>query len=115
MEPCGKRFLRRPAVAAGVSKTAPYRHFADKRDLLLTLAAHGFRLFADALETALGAAVQPLERKEPVDGIRALTRAYLAFARSRPALYRLMFSRLGYSLHSESCRMHSQRAIGTLL
>ena len=98
--------LRGLAEAAGVSKTAPYRHFASKRDLLTSLAAEGFREFADRLEKAAAA--------EPLAGVRALSRAYLDFARARPALYRLMFSPLGYSLHSEACRLNSERALSVL-
>ncbi len=106
--------LRGLAARTGVSKTAPYRHFADKRDLLTALAAEGFRQLADAMETAL-AAPDPAERGRSTDEIRSLFRAYLAFARSRPALYRLMLSRLGFSLHSESCRLNSERAFGCLV
>ena len=51
---------------------------------------------------------------DPLSGVRALSEAYLSFAKERPALYRLMFSRLGYSLHSESCRLNSERALATL-
>jgi AcrR family transcriptional regulator len=105
--------LRSLAEAAGVSKTAPYRHFADKRDLLVSLAAEGFRRFADLLEGAV-AALPPVESANPLSGIHALSRAYVEFAQSQPALYRLMFSRLGYSLHSEACRLNSARAFGVL-
>ncbi len=98
--------LRGLAGSAGVSKTAPYRHFADKRDLLVSLAADGFRMLAETLE-----AVRP---EQNPSGIRALFRAYVEFARARPALYRLMFSRLGYELHSEACRRNSQRALACL-
>jgi AcrR family transcriptional regulator len=105
--------LRGLAEAAGVSKTAPYRHFADKRDLLVTLAAEGFRRLADLLEAAL-ASVPPVVQADSLAGIRTLSRAYIEFAQAQPALYRLMFSRLGYSLHSEACRLNSARAFGTL-
>jgi AcrR family transcriptional regulator len=107
--------LRRLADTAGVSKTAPYRHFKDKRDLLLTIAGEGFRLLADAFESARAAV--PSARSEPAStkGLRALMHAYVAFARARPALYRLMFSPMGYSLHSENCRIQSERAIGMLI
>jgi AcrR family transcriptional regulator len=105
--------LRGLAIATGVSKTAPYRHFSDKRDLLITLAAEGFRRFADALEGAV-AALPHLEAADSLAGIRSLHRAYIDFAQSQPALYRLMFSQLGYSLHSEACRVNSMRAFGIL-
>lgn len=110
--------LRGLAASAGVSKTAPYRDFADKRELLVTLAAEGFRTLADRLEAALAEEAAPAEGAVSPDaaaGIRSLFRAYLDFARSRPALYRLMLSRLGYSLHSESCRINSMRAFNCLV
>ena len=105
--------LRGLAEAAGVSKTAPYRHFAGKRDLLVALAAEGFRKFADMLEGAV-AAIPPAEPADSLAGIRSLSRAYMDFAQAQPALYRLMFSKLGYSLHSEACRLNSARAFGIL-
>lgn len=105
--------LRALAAGAGVSKTAPYRHFADKHELLMTLAAEGFGRLADLLEAALA---EPGE--SPTDataGVRALSNAYVQFAQARPALYKLMFSRLGFSLHSEKCRINSQRALSCLV
>ena len=112
--------LRGLAASVGVSKTAPYRHFSDKRELLMTLAAEGFGALADALEAALaGMEVASSgtggSRASATAGLRVLFRAYLEFATSRPALYRLMFSRLGFSLHSEKCRINSERALGFLV
>jgi len=106
--------LRGLAASAGVSKTAPYRHFADKRELLMTLAAEGFGALADALEASLSGVA---DRASPgaTAAIRALFRAYFEFARSRPALYKLMFSGLGFSLHSETCRINSERALACLV
>src|SRR5271157_2699737 len=105
--------LRKLAESAGVSKTAPYRHFADKQELLTTIAAEGFAILADRLAAALPDRTEE-ETASPGAGIRLLFRAYLDFARERPALYRLMFSRLGFSLHSDACRVNSERALGYL-
>ena len=109
--------LRHLAETAGVSKTAPYRHFADKRDLLVTLAADGFRLLAEKLEGVLPppAASAETPSADPRESLRALFRAYMDFARERPALYKLMISRLGFELHSEACRLNSERALGCLI
>jgi len=107
--------LRRLAETAGVSKTAPYRHFADKRDLLVTIAAEGFRLLAEKLEAAPPAPSPPAPDGDALEGIRTLCRAYVEFARERPVLYKLMISRLGYELHSEACRLNSERALGCLV
>jgi AcrR family transcriptional regulator len=102
--------LRKMAVSVGVSKTAPYRHFADKRDLLVAVAADGFRLLAEKLES-----VPATENGSPLDGIKLLFRAYVDFARDRPSLYKLMISKLGFELHSEACRLNSERALGCLI
>jgi AcrR family transcriptional regulator len=78
--------LRELAVSLGVSRAAPYRHFADRRALLAALAAGGF----DALAA--------IYRKAGVTGktsqlrLAASGRAYLAFAEERPQLFRLMFA-----------------------
>ncbi len=106
--------LRKLAESAGVSKTAPYRHFADKRELLVTIAADGFRLLAEKLEAAVPVHAEAEGTAGPQEGIRSLFRAYMEFARERPALYKLMFSRLGFELHSEACRINSERALGCL-
>jgi AcrR family transcriptional regulator len=107
--------LRKLAETAGVSKTAPYRHFADKRELLVAIAADGFRLLAEKLESVPPEEVGQAGAGDAVSGIRSLFRAYVEFARERPALYKLMISRLGYELHSEACRLNSERALGTLV
>jgi AcrR family transcriptional regulator len=101
--------LRALAKAAGVSPNAPYRHFADKDELMGALAAEGFEQFADVIAGA-GAPTDAA-----LDVLKAQGLAYLNFATSRPALYRLMFSPLGYSLHSQACQNHSERAFGTLV
>jgi AcrR family transcriptional regulator len=71
--------------AAGVSQTAPYRHFADRRSLVAAVAQAGF--------ARLGAAVgRAVEHGAP--GVPALRRgmaAYVTFARDHPAEYRVMF------------------------
>ncbi|MGW4633857.1 TetR/AcrR family transcriptional regulator [Nocardia sp. NPDC004415] len=76
--------LRAVARAAGVSPTAPYRHFADRDALESALAAQGLRdLKADLLEgRQLPSA--------PAD-LGDFAVAYVEFALRRPALFRLMF------------------------
>lgn len=77
--------LRAVARAAGVSAMAPYRHFRDKAALLGAVAMAGF----DDLRTALLTAdAQPDARAALI----AQGEAYIAFARQRPALFRLMFA-----------------------
>jgi AcrR family transcriptional regulator len=78
--------LRELAASLGVSRGAPYRHFADRRSLLAALAAEGF----DAL-TATYRGVIAAE-KTPQARLASSGRAYFAFAAARPQLFRLMFT-----------------------
>ena len=75
--------LRAVARRAGVSHAAPYKHFADRHALKAGVAERGF--------AALGTAMQ--EAAKTADGrpLKAIGRAYVAFALARPARYRLMF------------------------
>jgi AcrR family transcriptional regulator len=77
--------LRAAARRAGVSAMAPYRHFADKEDLLAAVAESGFRELVGRLTAAASAAADPRA------GLQALGVAYVLFAREEPSLFRLMF------------------------
>jgi AcrR family transcriptional regulator len=77
--------LRAAARAAGVSHAAPANHFGDLTGLLSELAAVGFTRFSAMLATARATgAGWP-------SGARAMGHAYVAFARSHPNLFLLMF------------------------
>lgn len=76
--------LRAVARAAGVSAMAPYRHFADKSALLAAVADRGFAALHDCLAAADS-------DPEPRAALLAQGLAYVAFARARPTLFRLMF------------------------
>ena len=76
--------LRAVARAAGVSQTAPYRHFADRRALMGAIAADGFR----ELHRAMGEAMAQGGGRQ---GLKGVAFAYVRFAQANPALYRVMF------------------------
>jgi AcrR family transcriptional regulator len=78
--------LRELAASLGVSRAAPYRHFADRRALLAALAVEGFDGLTAIYRKANGTG------KTPETRLAASGRAYLAFAADRPQLFRLMFS-----------------------
>ena len=48
--------LRALATQAGVSSGAPYHHFADRNDLLATIALQGFELLGQAMVSRRDAA-----------------------------------------------------------
>lgn len=78
--------LREIGARLGVSRTALYRHFADKRALLSAVATEGFH----ALREALVSAWEDGGRGE--DAFRAMGVAYVRFALANPPHYRVMFS-----------------------
>jgi len=72
----------------GVSRAAPYRHFADKGALLIAVAAAGFQRLNDRL--------QSVDADTPRSGVERLGRmgeAYVRFALENPAHYRLMYGK----------------------
>lgn len=79
--------LRKLAARVGVSHAAPEHHFPTLRHLLTALATEGFRLFAASMRSAMAEAAD-----DPAEQLRAASRGYLAFATSRPHLFRLMFT-----------------------
>jgi len=86
--------LREAARRAGVSQTAPYRHFENKQALLAAVAGDGFQML---LEDLKGAGV-PYE-DDPAEAITAMGAAYIRFAMEQPARFRLMFGRDILSRH----------------
>ncbi|MEM7220739.1 MAG: TetR/AcrR family transcriptional regulator [Pseudomonadota bacterium] len=77
--------LRALARAAGVSQSAPYRHFPSKRCLLAALATEGFGRLERQIGTAL-AGHDDLEAR-----FLAMGTAYVQFAVANPTHYHLMF------------------------
>ncbi len=78
--------LRALAREIGVSQTAPYRHFADKGELLAAMATHGYRSLLAALREAGEAAADC-----PREQLAAFARAYVDYAADNPQLFKLMF------------------------
>lgn len=79
--------LRAVGDRAGVSRSAPYRHFRDKDHLLATLALAGFT----ALNAEIAASVEASDGT-PMEVLRQGCAAYVRFGLAAPAYYRLMFS-----------------------
>jgi AcrR family transcriptional regulator len=94
--------IRELARRAGVSHNAPYKHFADKRDLLAAVSAEGFRLLATRMAAA------PKRRSTPRARVSAMARGYVRQGIENPALYRLMFG--GYLTGPEEDRPAIERA-----
>ncbi len=88
--------LRAVGTLAGVSRTAPYRHFADKAELLATMSA---RILGD-LTRQVRAAYS--EQDSPEERLRTFYESYIRFALDHPEEYRLLFAgELKSSKHPE--------------
>ncbi|HWO12359.1 MAG TPA: TetR/AcrR family transcriptional regulator [Polyangiaceae bacterium] len=77
--------LRAVGEELGVSRSALYRHFADKSALLTAVASEGFRM----LRSELSAAWQGAGKGRA--GFEAMASAYVRFAVQNPWHYRVMF------------------------
>jgi AcrR family transcriptional regulator len=77
--------LREIGARLGVSRTALYRHFADKRALLAAVATEGFRTLRQQLVTAWE------EGSRGRAAFDAMGVAYVRFAVANPSHYRVMF------------------------
>jgi AcrR family transcriptional regulator len=70
----------------GVSAAAPYRHFADRDDLLAAIAVRSLQVFGDLVAAEAGAALDPPHR------LAAMTRAYVRFAAEQRPLFEVLYS-----------------------
>jgi AcrR family transcriptional regulator len=77
--------LREIGARVGVSRTALYRHFADKRALLAVVATEGFRTLRQELVAAWDDG-----GRTPV-AFEAMGVAYVGFSVANPSHYRVMF------------------------
>lgn len=80
--------MRGLANRVGVSRGAPYRHFADKASLLTAVAEDGFRRLKQKMTEAI-------KKDDPLQDFYAIGVAYIHFALENPTHYRLMFGAEG--------------------
>lgn len=77
--------LRSIARIAGVSQTAPYRHFDDKNHLLVAMAQETHLMLADAFRQAINS------EQDALHNIYNIGLSYVQFARTNPDRYKLIF------------------------
>jgi AcrR family transcriptional regulator len=93
---CGLRLIQEKGIRAltlreigtrlGVSRSAAYRHFADKAALLSSISEAGFIEFGNALETAKFSTSDDFRSR-----LQAMGAAYLQFASEHRAHFEVMF------------------------
>jgi len=77
--------LRTVGERLGVSRSALYRHFADKQSLLATVGKEGFRKLRQTTTDAWE------QNGRGRAGFQAMGKAYVQFAVAHPSHYRVMF------------------------
>jgi AcrR family transcriptional regulator len=77
--------LRTVGEKLGVSRSALYRHFADKQALLSAVGCEGFRMLRQAIADAWES------HGHGTTGFNAMAEAYVQFAVAHPSHYRVMF------------------------
>jgi AcrR family transcriptional regulator len=82
----GSLTLRELARRLGVTHTAPYAHFTDKKALLEVVADAGFARLTERIQAARATT------NDPAAAMEAMGLAYIAFARENANWYRLMFT-----------------------
>lgn len=90
VEASGTRGLswREVARRADVSHSAPYRHFANKEELLAAVAEQGFCSLTARMIEHMAAARGDVSKR-----LEAMAIAYVEFAAENPAHFRVMFGR----------------------
>lgn len=100
--------LTEAARRAGVSAAAPYRHFADKAELLAAVAEQGFRELHGELAAAAGRVSDPKQR------VTELGRAYVRWAIAHPDHYQVMFGAEALKVE-QGLAVAGEQAFGDLL
>lgn len=77
--------LRALARKAGVSQTAPYRHFEDKEALIVVLIQEGSTIMQESMRLVCE------KTEDPVEQLINMGLAYYDFSQQHPAHFRLMF------------------------
>lgn len=95
--------LRAVGEELGVSRSALYRHFADKAALLTAVASEGFRTLESALRLAWES------NGKGVAGFQAQGEAYVRFALENPWHYRVMFGS-GFELQADDPELRTNGA-----
>jgi len=91
--------LRALARRAGVSQTAPYRHFEDKEALIAVLKAEGLRKLGEGMRQQID------QEKDPLIRLQKLGLSYVRFAEEHPAHFKVMFE-YDLSDYEKYCELH---------
>ncbi len=104
--------LRAVARGAGVSHGAPARHFDNLDDLKAEVAAEGYKLVADEIQSVVTAAAEDTPAR---DLLVMAAGAYVRYALANPGLFSLVIRTDTLDLSNENLRRERRSASGRFL
>ncbi|MCP4969468.1 MAG: TetR/AcrR family transcriptional regulator [Arcobacter sp.] len=92
----------------GTSRSAIYRHFSSKNELIQDVLVYGFEMFDEV--------IAPVFKQEDQDVLKRLYimgKKYIEFAKEHPNLYRMLFGEKFQIIREENCDIEDEeQAIG---
>jgi len=98
--------LRELTTKLGTSRSAIYRHFSSKDELIKAVIQAGFNLLDETISPALTSKESILNR------FHNMGEAYIAFALANPNIYRMIFGNEVQTQREESCDIHDKEQSG---
>jgi len=87
----------------GTSRSAIYRHFSSKSDLMDNVMIYGFESF-DSLVTP----IFEIENKDVIERLNLMGKEYLRFAINNPNLFRMLFGEKYKDLREDNCDLKDE-------
>jgi len=87
----------------GTSRSAIYRHFSSKDELIQNVLLYGFELFDDKI-----APIFLLKEKDVLERFHLMGKEYVQFAMEHPNLYRILFGERFQNIREESCDIEDE-------
>lgn len=88
----------------GTSRSAIYRHFSSKQDLIQNIINYGFTLFEQALIPAF-----EKKDKDIIDRLYLMGNFYISFAIKNPNLFRVLFGEKFQDIRENNCTISNEK------
>jgi len=87
----------------GTSRSAIYRHFSSKDELMHNVLLYGFELFDNKI-----APIFSFKEKDVLERFYLMGKEYVKFAMEHPNLYRILFGERFQNIRKESCDIEDE-------